>query len=261
MENLDLTWADEDALWANDDLFIADDTYKLLYDCHLQVHTSQPPMPSSIVSSTTPSLHTPTDVISFTPSLLSSLSARHLPKPPSRSKPFDTLHMANTSPPALTLHSAPSGADCSFPPPSLQPSSYSSSSLLAPEPQASRLHSSGTGHNCSTGAAACSNHKKKCWKTRADKPCCILGCDVSMDKVLGLTEKSLIGKFFYAKMSLRHLTEWMISVWKPILGNCPRFNLLTNHWLVFNFLSESDLFRILETPWIFDKGVLMLKRW
>jgi hypothetical protein len=53
----------------------------------------------------------------------------------------------------------------------------------------------------------------------------------------------------------------MLSYWKPILGYCPRFSLLSNHWLVFHFLSESDLLRILDSPWIFGKGVLMLKIW
>jgi hypothetical protein len=30
---MDLTWADEDGLWASEGLFLADDTYKLMYEC------------------------------------------------------------------------------------------------------------------------------------------------------------------------------------------------------------------------------------
>jgi len=30
---VDLTWADEDGLWAREGLFLADDTYKLMYEC------------------------------------------------------------------------------------------------------------------------------------------------------------------------------------------------------------------------------------
>jgi hypothetical protein len=41
----------------------------------------------------------------------------------------------------------------------------------------------------------------------------------------------------------------------------PIFILLTNNWLVFHFLSESDLLRILRSPWLFRKEVLMLKIW
>jgi hypothetical protein len=60
---------------------------------------------------------------------------------------------------------------------------------------------------------------------------------------------------------MSQLTEWMISFWKPNLGYYPKFILLSNHWLVFHFLSEIDLLRILESPRIFSKGVLMMKRW
>jgi hypothetical protein len=30
---------------------------------------------------------------------------------------------------------------------------------------------------------------------------------------------------------------------------------------MFPLLSEGDLLKIIEAPWIIDKGVLMLKRW
>jgi hypothetical protein len=82
-----------------------------------------------------------------------------------------------------------------------------------------------------------------------------------MDRVLGLSERALVGKFLYRKMNFHHFSEWLLSFWKPILGYCPRFILLANHWMVFHFLAEEELLRILSTPWIFGKGVLTLKRW
>jgi hypothetical protein len=146
-------------------------------------------------------------------------------------------------------------------PPALDPLPFVGSSLQSYAPQASRPLSNGVGHNHSISDSTRLNRRKKCWKTRVDKPSCILGRDIALDRVLGLAEKALVGKFFYARMSMRQLTEWMLSYWKPILGYCPRFSLLANHWLVFHFLSESDLLCILGSPWIFGKGVLMLKRW
>jgi hypothetical protein len=32
-EPVDFSWADEDELWANEGLFLADETYRLMYDC------------------------------------------------------------------------------------------------------------------------------------------------------------------------------------------------------------------------------------
>jgi hypothetical protein len=62
-------------------------------------------------------------------------------------------------------------------------------------------------------------------------------------------------------MNKIQLSEWILGFWKPLVGYCPRFSLLSNHWMVFHFLSESDLLRILGSPWIIGRGVLMLKRW
>ena len=41
----------------------------------------------------------------------------------------------------------------------------------------------------------------------------------------------------------------------------PRYSLLSNHWLVFHFLAEEDLQKILVHPWILSQGVLMIKHW
>jgi hypothetical protein len=81
-----------------------------------------------------------------------------------------------------------------------------------------------------------------------------------MDRVISLTEKALVGKLFYSRMNKNQLAEWILRFWKPILGYFPMFSLLSNHWMVFHFLSESDLLSILGSPWIFGRSILMLKR-
>jgi hypothetical protein len=78
---------------------------------------------------------------------------------------------------------------------------------------------------------------------------------------MSLSEKALIGKFFYVRLNKSQVEDWVLRHWKPLVGYCPRFNILSNHWLVFHFLAEEDLLRILDSPWIFDHGILMLKRW
>jgi hypothetical protein len=50
-----------------------------------------------------------------------------------------------------------------------------------------------------------------------------------VDRVLGFMERALVGKFCYANMSMRYLTEWIFSYWKTILGYYPRFSLLSNN--------------------------------
>jgi hypothetical protein len=181
--------------------------------------------------------------------------------PSPRSRPAGILHVPVTIPPMLPHLSTSKYVEKSLPFPVQDSPPFIGPSLQNSTPQSSHPHSFGVGHNRSVGDSARSNRRKKCWKTREDKPSCILGRDITLDRVLGLAEKALVGKFFYARMNMRQLTEWMFSYWKPLLGYCPRFSLLANHWLLFHFLSESDLLRILGSPWLFRKGVLMLKRW
>jgi hypothetical protein len=90
---------------------------------------------------------------------------------------------------------------------------------------------------------------------------CSLGKELAKDRVTSLAKRALVGRFFYLKMQNTRLDRWVQDCWKPILGYCPRINHLSNHWLIFHFLSEDDLQQILSTPWILDRGVLMLKRW
>jgi hypothetical protein len=64
--NIDLTWADKDALWAKYGLFIIDETYKFMYDCQRQVFTPSPspPIAAELVdlSSSLPRIDTATIV-------------------------------------------------------------------------------------------------------------------------------------------------------------------------------------------------------
>jgi len=98
-------------------------------------------------------------------------------------------------------------------------------------------------------------------KVRATPSQCTLGEDLALNKILSLSEKALIGKLFYIRMNKTQIEDWIRKLWKPLVGYCPRFNILSNHWLVFHFLSEEDLKLILEPPWLLGRGVLMLKRW
>jgi hypothetical protein len=82
-----------------------------------------------------------------------------------------------------------------------------------------------------------------------------------MDRVTSLAEKALVGKFFYSRLTKVQLSDWILGFWKPLLGYSPRFCLLSNHWIIFHFLSEEDLLRVMNSLWIINRGVLMLKRW
>jgi hypothetical protein len=66
-----------------------------------------------------------------------------------------------------------------------------------------------------SGSKARLNRRQKNWKVRETKPSCVLGKDIAMDRVSSLSEKALVGKFFYTKMNKSQLSEWILEYWKP----------------------------------------------
>jgi len=62
-------------------------------------------------------------------------------------------------------------------------------------------------------------------------------------------------------MRKNKLKQWIHDVWNSMVGYFPRFGLLSNHWIIFDFMFEYDLIKILEIMWVIGRGVLMLKRW
>jgi hypothetical protein len=167
----------------------------------------------------------------------------------------------NTSPDVDRLKRGSSREGCSLVPPKPDPSPCFGVPPSNSATQNSHLCGNGAGHNRAIGSSAWLNYKQKCWKVREGKPSCVLTHDIAMDRVIGLSEKALVGKFYYSRMNKIQLSEWILRFWKPLLGYYPRFSLLSNHWLVFHFLSKCDLLRILGSLWIIGRGVLMLKRW
>jgi hypothetical protein len=84
--------------------------------------------------------------------------------------------------------------------------------------QNSLLHGYGAVHNISCGSSTRLKQKKKCWKVHKGKPNYVLGCDIAMDRVKGLSEKVRVGKLFYSRMNKTKLYECLFGCWKPILG-------------------------------------------
>jgi hypothetical protein len=75
-----------------------------------------------------------------------------------------------------------------------------------------------------------------------------VGKDITLERVSSLASKALVGKFFYIKMRKAQISQWIQDFWKPLVGYCLRYSLLSNHWLVFHFLVEEDLLKILDIP-------------
>jgi hypothetical protein len=134
-------------------------------------------------------------VSSITPTLISLPSVRQVPPPSSRPRPVGILDVPVTSPPSIPHPSTSNFVKNSLPFPALN-----SPPLAGPSFQTS------TNHRSSPHSTR-SNRKKKCWKPREVKPSCILVQDITLDRVLGLAEKSLVRIFFYDRMNMCQLTK------------------------------------------------------
>jgi hypothetical protein len=120
---VDLSWADEDELWANDGIFLADETYRLLYDCQRQVAVAPVSDLLLVVKSSSPSRqHTPDDDRDFTSAVKSTTKARQVPLDVSRNCPPGSHHVHNTSLDVDRLKRGSFREGCSLVPPKPDPS-------------------------------------------------------------------------------------------------------------------------------------------
>lgn len=196
-QNLDLSCADEDYIWAKDGQLLVDEAYQLLYDCQRQLRSplnSLTPDKAEVPTSS-PSLIAADNA--FTSDLISLPKVRQVPPLPPRSRPFRDTHVPGTIPPChRALADYYDGTNLERSPPS-------GFSLPPSDALRSRVSIPGAGQNRTSSEAARSNRREKCWKTRVDKPSCVLGTDILVDRVLGLMERARVGKFCYANTSMR----------------------------------------------------------
>ena len=82
-----------------------------------------------------------------------------------------------------------------------------------------------------------------------------------MEKFLSLSVRSPVGSLEYFHMDKEGWIVWIAKMWKPLLDYAPIVSHLSNGWVVFLFLEETDVAKILTRPWLIDKGSLVLWRW
>jgi hypothetical protein len=70
---------------------------------------------------------------------------------------------------------------------------------------------------------------QKILKVRSSRRSHTLGKDTTLERASSLATKALVGKNFYLKMTKNQLKKWIQDYWKPMVGYCPRFSLLSNH--------------------------------
>lgn len=89
----------------------------------------------------------------------------------------------------------------------------------------------------------------------------VLGLELTLDKVVGMRKRSLIGRLEYCKLSGPKMKKWMHLNWEPVIGYTPRFSVLMKCWFCFHFISEEDSSQVLKRFWTMQKGSMVLDNW
>lgn len=87
---------------------------------------------------------------------------------------------------------------------------------------------------------------------------CVLGNDVTIDMVLTLSQRDLIGRFEYIKPYRSDILAWVQECWKPLLKSVPKVLTLVNGWVLFQILSIEDREAFESQYWILGLGSLVL---
>ena len=62
-----------------------------------------------------------------------------------------------------------------------------------------------------------------------------LGRGVGLDEVMGLSLRSLVGKFSYKEMDCKGIEDWATRVWNPIMDYFPTIYVFQKGWYGFVF--------------------------
>jgi hypothetical protein len=87
----------------------------------------------------------------------------------------------------------------------------------------------------------------------------VLGEYITMEQVMALSEKSMIGRFHGRTIAEKYLCSWIDLVWKNRLGYRSNYHILTKGWLVFEFKLGFNVEKILKGNWIQGLKFLALK--
>ena len=89
----------------------------------------------------------------------------------------------------------------------------------------------------------------------------VLGRDVTMDSVVSLNQRDMVGKLEYIHPSREEILDWIKVSWKPLTVNLHRVLNLVDGLLVFKFLSVEGCKAIESMLWVLGEGSLVLSCW
>jgi hypothetical protein len=102
---------------------------------------------------------------------------------------------------------------------------------------------------------------KKCVKLLKVRKKLVFGEDITMQPVVDLTSKTLMGRFHGRLISEKNLASWIKRVWNLVLGYFSNCHMPVIGWLAFLFNIEEDVAIILKARWFWGSVVLSLKKY
>ena len=85
-----------------------------------------------------------------------------------------------------------------------------------------------------------------------------MGRDTYLDRAKALCACALIGRLEYVSMEKKDWFAWATEHWKPFLTYVPAMSLLVRVWIVFVFLEDAHVTKVLNRLWRVGKGSLVL---
>ena len=82
-----------------------------------------------------------------------------------------------------------------------------------------------------------------------------------MNKVVQLSNQTLVGRASDRSFALKTIVEWTHLVWEEHLGYAPYVIKLSRNWFAFNFLQPKHAKWALGKNWSINNSTLLLNPW
>ena len=74
----------------------------------------------------------------------------------------------------------------------------------------------------------------------------VLGRDLGLEHVVGMSLATLVGKFNYNSMNKYGIEAWVEATWNPMFGYCSEVCILSKGWYGFTFNHLEHAIEVLE---------------
>jgi len=103
--------------------------------------------------------------------------------------------------------------------------------------------------------------KPKICRKKEERPSCVFGVDIHIDRVLEASETLLVGRIGGRKFMVAFIKKWALAAWKEAPGQPEEVKILDRGWFCLRFGKKEHVEWVLSKHWSLGKRPVLFRKW